>query len=400
MNVKAKMGKRVLSFMLALLCFISVVPTTAFAADGVPDRVVLESATFTGNYSSASFSGSVGIHKMTMNMGSLGNHVSFCAEHGKGMSVNCAGQPWTNPQPVNNDVITLMMGYYYTHEEAIYNDECIAKGFNWTWNGNDQYSMFMNAWVQAVCWRALGQGAAIGGNVAEAIATELMYVVNAYSGSHDTDIYTETVERTPNTYMDVATSIVDNPGAWCDVDVYQYGYAGGDVGSRPASSIQAMLVGVPKQPDGEEYEITVKKVDATNPALGLAGATFEISKTDGSYTATGVTGQDGTYTFTRLTAGTYAITETDAPPGYQIDTPEPQYVSVPQTNEAVVVFTDTPPSTANGSIRKVDADNPTVGLAGATIQITGIGNSFGVQSFQTGEGGALISHLTNKTGGL
>ena len=105
MNVKAKMGKRILSFMLALLCFVSVVPTTAFAADGVPDTITLDNATFTGNYSSASFSGSVGLHKMTMDMGAQGNHVGFCAEHGKGMSVNCAGQPWTNPQPVNKIAI-------------------------------------------------------------------------------------------------------------------------------------------------------------------------------------------------------------------------------------------------------------------------------------------------------
>lgn len=391
MKAKTKMGKRLVSLLMAALCILGTFPITAFAADGAPSKAIMESASFTGNYTSASFSGSVGIHKMTMDLGSQGSHVSFCAEHGKGMSTLCKGQPWTNPQPVSNETIKLMLGYYYTHEEGIYTDECIAKGLNWTWAGDSQYAMFMNAWTQAVCWRALGQGAAIGSNVAEAIATELMYVVNAYSGSHHTDIYTDKVTGTPNTYMDVANTIVDNPDAWCDVDVYQYGYAGGDVGGRPANSIQAMLVGIPKKDDGNVYHITVKKVDATNPALGLAGATFKISKTDGSYTATGVTGEDGTYTFEDLTAGTYAITETEAPPGYQIDTPEPQYVSVPQTHEAEVVFTDTPPSTANGSIRKVDADNPTVGLAGATIQITGIGNDFGVQSFQTGEGGALMN---------
>ena len=391
LNVKAKMGKRVLSFMLALLCFVSVVPTTAFAADSMPSTITLQNATFTGNYSSASFSGSVGLHKMTMNLGSLGNHVGFCADHGKGMTSNHAGQPWNNPQPVSNDVINLMLGYYYTHEEAIYNDECIAKGLNWTWAGNEPYATFMNAWVQAVCWRALGQGTAIGGNVAEAIATELMYVVNAYSGSHDTDIYTDKVAGTSNTYMNVAQTIVDNPDAWCDVEVYRYDYAGGTVSGRDPSTIQGMLVGVPKMtPTPEEnYEVTVKKVDASNPNKGLPGAQFTISKTDGSYTANGVTGQDGTYTFTDLSAGTYAITETKAPDGYSIDTPEPQYVSVPQTKEVEVVFTDTPEITASGSIRKVDADNPTRGLAGATIKITGIDNDFGEFEYQTVEGGAL-----------
>ena len=36
-----------------------------------------------------------------------------------------------------------------------------------------------------------------------------------------------------------------------------------------------------------------------------------------------------------------------------------------------ITFTDTPTVTATGKIRKVDADDPTRGLAGAVIKITG-----------------------------
>lgn len=389
MKAKTRIGKRIVSLLLAVLCVTSVFPVTAFAADGVPSSVSLAGCTYKGDYISKSFTSSTYLHRMTMNMGSLGNHVAFCAEHGKTMGTDLIGQPWNQPVAVNNDIIKLMMGYYYTHEEAIYNDVCIAKGFNWTWVGNEPYATYMNAWTQAICWRALGQGAPIT-DPKVSIAEELMYVTNAISNLGHTDIYTQGPPGTVNKYYDVAENIVDNPDAWCDVDVYQYTYAGGKVGRHEPGGVQAMLVGVPKtDTTTETYEITVKKVDSTNPTKRIPGATFVLSKTDGSYTATGVTGADGTYTFINLTAGTYAITETIAPDGYLIDTPEPQYVSVPQTHEVEVVFTDTPTITASGSIRKVDKDNPTQGLAGATIKITGIDNNFGSFEFQTGQGGAL-----------
>ncbi|WP_300448765.1 collagen binding domain-containing protein, partial [uncultured Oscillibacter sp.] len=49
---------------------------------------------------------------------------------------------------------------------------------------------------------------------------------------------------------------------------------------------------------------------------------------------------------------------------------------------------DIPDTPAEGSIRKVDADNPTKGLAGAVIKITGVDNSF-VGTYTTVEGGYL-----------
>ena len=43
---------------------------------------------------------------------------------------------------------------------------------------------------------------------------------------------------------------------------------------------------------------------------------------------------------------------------------------------------------ASGSIRKVDADDPTRGLAGAVIKIEGVDNNF-TGTYTTGAGGAL-----------
>ena len=70
--------------------------------------------------------------------------------------------------------------------------------------------------------------------------------------------------------------------------------------------LQAVMVGelnITRQ----KYELTVKKVDSTNPNKGLAGARFLVSSENGAFSKEIVTGQDGTYTLTALDAGTYAV---------------------------------------------------------------------------------------------
>lgn len=68
----------------------------------------------------------------------------------------------------------------------------------------------------------------------------------------------------------------------------------------------------------------------------------------------------------------------------------PQYVVLPSGDETTVTvtFTDTPVITGEGSIRKVDADDPTKGLAGAVIKIEGVDNSF-TGTYVTKNGGYL-----------
>ena len=82
--------------------------------------------------------------------------------------------------------------------------------------------------------------------------------------------------------------------------------------------------------------------------------------------------------------------ELEAPEGYQIDNAGPQYVALPNgsSRAVTVTFTDTPEVTSEGSIRKVDADDPTTGLAGAVIRIDGVDNSF-TGTYTTGLGGYL-----------
>ncbi len=140
----------------------------------------------------------------------------------------------------------------------------------------------------------------------------------------------------------------------------------------------------------ELYSLIIKKVDSTNPNKTLPGARFLVASENGSYSKEVVTGGDGTVTVPQLEANTYAVTELEAPEGYEIDNAGPQYVVLPNgINKTVTVtFTDTPEITGEGSIRKVDADDPTKGLAGAVIKITGVDNDF-TGTYVTGVGGYL-----------
>lgn len=178
-------------------------------------------------------------------------------------------------------------------------------------------------------------------------------------------------------------------GVWGECDVYEYHYAGPGSSHHPANDVQAVLVGR-LTITREKYDLTIKKVDTTNPNKGLAGAKFLVQSNNGTYSKEVVTGRDGTVIVGPLEAGTYSITELEAPEGYEIDNAGPQYVVLPRDDgtEVVVTFMDTPIITGNGNIRKVDADDPTTGLPGAVIKIEGVDNSF-VGTYTTGPGGYL-----------
>lgn len=352
-------------------------------------------------YNSPSFDKPLYLHIINMNVGGE-TKVGFCAEHGKQLGNTLIGKKWGNPEPVTNSFIKMMIGYYYCMTDAKYQTDAYKEkwgGALWT---DQNMIRYHNAWIQALCWRALGQGAAIPSDAEGqkvAIAKELMYIANAKNGTSYSDIYTDKYGTT--TFYQKGEKVLDNTDCWPDVDVTLYHYIGGNATSPDGKkhytndNTQAIMVATPKTPDTpiEDYQIVVKKVDSTNPTKGLAGATFSLTKVgsdDPKYPLTGVTGQDGTYTFRRLEAGTYQVTETEAPEGYQIDNPGPYAVTLPTNGQKTVTVTatDTPITIASGSIRKVDKDRPTMGLAGATIRITGIDNNFTYEG-QTVEGGAL-----------
>ena len=371
---------RVTAMLLALICVLGLLPTAALAAGA--DTIKLERFGMSGvSYQSASL-GRCTMHQMYYGVAGK-TSVGFCGTKGGGMGTSLIGQTWGDPKPVTDPTVKMMMAYYYAHSLGNFTDKAQALGVDDIWDSG--YSWYMNAWVQAIVWRYKDGSL---GDPATACAEELMYVWNSLKGASYTSI-DQTCDGA--TFRDRAKYILDlgKQDVWGDCDVKEYSFTGAGSAAHPASTVQSVMIGS-LTVTNEQYTLVVKKVDATNPTKGLAGARFHVESTNGSFSKDIVTGADGTYTFSPLDAGTYAVTETAAPNGYEIDNAGPEYVVLPNNGSSTVTitFTDTPTVTATGKIRKVDADDPTRGLAGAVIKITGVDNNF-TGTYTTGAGGAL-----------
>ena len=371
---------RIMPMLLALVCILGLHPTAALAAG--PDTIVMEDCTHNGVYYESAALDTCWLHQMKFDYN--GDTVTgFCADHGGGMGWSLNGHKWDNPQPISDPTVKTMMAYYYAHSRGIFTDRAHALGVDEVW-GSD-YTWVMNAWVQAVIWRYQEN---LFSDPVAACAEELMYVYNNLQHTSYTSI-DDVVDGT--SLRDRAQYILDlgAQGVWGDCEVFEYAYAGPGSTQHPAYDVQGIIIG-DLTVTHEQYELTVKKVDATNPSKGLPGARFLIQNANGTYSKEVVTGVDGTYTLSPLDANTYSITELEAPEGYQIDNAGPQYVVLPGDSgtTVTVTFTDTPEITSEGSIRKVDADDPTKGLAGAVIKIEGVDNSF-TGTYTTGAGGYL-----------
>ena len=372
---------RLTALLLALVCVLSLFPTTALAS---ADTIKLKDFGMSGvAYQSAAL-GRCTLHQMYYENGSA-TTVGFCGTKGGGMGSSLKGQTWGNKSEITDTTVKVMMAYYYAHSTGVFTDAAKAAGVDDVWG--PEYTWYMNAWVQACIWRY--QQGSISDPVT-ACAEEFMAVYNSLEGTHYTSIDDELNGRS---FRDRTQFILDGgTNLWGDCKVYQYNFTGAGSSTHPASSVQKVILGelTPTTTTDEDYSLIVKKVDSTNPSKGLAGAEFHIQSENGSFSKDVVTGADGTYRQDQLDPGTYAVTETKAPAGYEIDNAGPQYVVLPGNgnNTVTVTFMDSPPSSGEGTIRKVDADDPSKGLAGAIIKITGVDNSF-TGTYVTGEGGYL-----------
>ena len=372
---------RIMSMLLALVCILGLLPTAALAAS--PDTIVMEDCTHNGVYYESAALDTCWLHQMKFDYN--GDTVTgFCADHGGGMGWSLNGHKWDNPQPISDPTVKTMMAYYYAHSRGIFTDRAHALGVDEVWSSD--YTWTMNAWVQAVIWRY--EQKTLAADPVTACAEELMYVYNNLEHTSYSSI-DDVVDGT--SLRDRAQYILDlgAQGVWGDCEVFEYAYAGPGSTQHPAYDVQGIIIG-DLTVTHEQYELTVKKVDATNPSKGLPGARFLIQNANGTYSKEVVTGADGTYTLSPLDANTFSVIELEAPQGYQIDNPGPQYVVLPSESgkSVTVTFTDTPEITGEGSIRKVDADDPTKGLDGAVIKIEGVDNNFS-GTYTTGAGGYL-----------
>ncbi len=370
------------AMLLALVCVLGLFPSQAMAAG---DTIKLDRFGMSGvSYESAAL-GRCSLHQMYYADGSK-TTTGFCGTKGGGMGQSLLGQTWGHKTTLSDPTVSMMMAYYYAHSTGVFTDQAEALGVNTIWD--DGYTWYMNAWVQAIIWR-YKQGSL--GDPVVGCAEELMAVYNSLEGTHFTSIDDE---RDGSSFRDRTQYIIDlgNQGVWGDCAVYEYTFTGAGSSTHPASSVQKVILGELSvdHETQDDYSLIIRKVDSTNPTKGLQGAEFHVQAENGSFSRDVVTGPDGTCRLDGLTANTYAVTETKAPYGYEIDNAGPEYVVLPNgfSSTVTVTFTDTPPATGEGTIRKVDADDPSTGLAGAVIKITGVDNNF-VGTYTTGVGGYL-----------
>ena len=372
---------RIIATVLVLACLLGLLPTAALAA--APGTITLTKCDQTKESYTSPALGSCRLHTLTFDYNG-GAKVGFCADHGKGMGWSLEGQPWDSAAPISDPTVKNMMAYYYAHTTGIFTDEAHASGEDELWDAH--HASIMNAWVQAVIWR---YKTGTLNDPATASAEELMNAYNCLEGttyrSIDDVIYGNT------SFRDFAQYVLDRgiQGVWGNCEVYEYRYAGASTDYQQAGNVQGIIIGELSvtTTTQDPYSLTVKKVDATDPGRTLPGASFLVTS-DAGFSKAITVGGDGTYTLRDLEASTYTIFETSAPEGYEID-PTPQYVTLPgASNTVTVTFMDTPEDPGEGTIRKVDADNPTKGLPGAVIKITGVDNDF-VGTYTTGDGGYL-----------
>ena len=371
---------RMTALLLVLVCVLGLLPATALAAN--PSTIKMDDCAYSGTKYDSPALGECYMHQMHFNYNGKST-MGFCAEKGKGMGWSLKGHTWGNPQPISDPTVKTMMAYFYAHSTGVFTDQAKALGVDDVWNSD--YTWTMNSWTQAVVWR---YKAGLLSDPVVACAEELLCVYNNLEHTNYSSI-DETMDG--RSFRDRAQYILDlgAQGVWGDCEVYEYAYTGPGSSYHPSNDVQAVMVGE-LNVTREKYSLTVKKVDSTNPNKTLPGARFLVASENGAYSKEVVTGSDGTVTVPNLEAGTYAVTELEPPESYEIDNPGPQYVVLPSGSDktVTVTFSDTPEITGEGSIRKVDADNPTKGLAGAVIKIEGVDNDF-TGTFVTGAGGYL-----------
>ena len=87
--------KRLVCILLALICMLGLLPSTAFAAG--PNTIVMEDCTHNGVYYESAALSTCWLHQMKFDYN--GDTVmGFCADHGGGMGWSLEGHEWNNPR--------------------------------------------------------------------------------------------------------------------------------------------------------------------------------------------------------------------------------------------------------------------------------------------------------------
>ena len=344
---------------------------------------------------------------------------ALCAYQKGTLGPAANGQTWNYKEEVNSASLRVLLTYIYSHTYNDFTDAGNARGLGgWTQYWSDIWFLV----AQAGSW-LYEHGVILDVNsnregFIEQMAEEFVAAMKLY---HDTygqsswikdwsKIGTHSIidsadgGKTGNSAYDyIATGVnlvLDHPEYFHKYRLWTYEWDKSQpwkLAGQSGVPMQRLLIAVPDKGYEETgVKLTVKKLEAgTNKPL--SGVTFSVKSADGSgdFSVTRTTGADGTLRLTDadgLTAGQFLITEESAPEGCVAQT-ESQLVTVLPNNPTANTFTFyniTTTTDGDGSIRKVNADNPTEGIPGAVIRIT---------SVKLDDGGNFYGEYITKDGG-
>ncbi len=432
--MKNNIIKRAVSLLLALVCVVGVLPLSAFAATGLssaPASITQKSSDYmkiggkSVRYKAASsVINNVGlpyVFNEQVNVPGLDAPIRALCAYQKGTLGPAAnGQKWNYKSEVDNASLKVLLTYIYALTYGDFTDAGNAAGLgHWTEYWSDIWFLV----AQAGSW-LYEHGAILDVNsnregFIEQMAEEFVAAMKLYHRTYgqsswikDWDaINTHSIidsadgGKTGNSAYDyIATGVnlvLDHPEYFHEYHLWIYEWDKSQpwkLAGQSGVPMQHLLIAVPDpDPKNDTVKLTVKKLEAgTNKPI--PGVTFKVEGMDGNsdFSVTRETGADGTFTLTAeaddLIAGQYKITEKSAPEGYVAQT-ESQTVTVLPNSSIGNTFTfynSTTTTEGDGTIRKVDADNPTVGIPGAVIRIT---------SVKLDDGGSFMSEYVTKDGG-
>jgi len=429
--LKQKFINRVMSLLLALVCVMGLLPLSAFAAglSSAPGSITQKSSDYmkiggqSVRYKAASSAiNNVGLPYVfdeQVEVPGYGATRALCAYQKGTLGPAANGQKWNYKNEVDNASLKVLLTYIYSHTYGNFTDAGNAVGLE-HWNQYWSDIWFMVA--QAGSWlNEHGTILDVNSNregFIEQMAEEFVAAMKLYHrtygqsswitdwdsiGTHSIIDSKDGGATGYSAYDYVATGVnlvLDHPEYYNTWHLWLYEWDKSQpwkLAGQSGVPMQHLLIAVPEErTEDEPLKLTVKKLEAgTNKPM--SGVMFSVKSADGSddFSVTRATGADGTLTLTDadgLTAGQYTITEEAVPEGYVAQTAS-QLVTVLPNSAASSVFTfynEPNRKEGDGSIRKVDADDPTKGIAGAVIKLT---------SIKLDDGGSFTSEYITKDGG-